>query len=76
MNGKLNAVIPSTDYDGSKKSENVEYCKYFGSMITNDARGTHEIEFKVAIAKAAFKKEKNIFSRKLELNVREKLVTC
>jgi hypothetical protein len=76
MNGKLNAIIPSTDYDGSKKSENVEYFKYFCRMITNDARGTHEIEFKVAIAKATFNKKRNLFSRKMELNVREKLATC
>jgi hypothetical protein len=45
-------------------------------MITNDARVTHEIESKVATAKAAFNKEKNIFSSKLKLNLRKKLVKC
>jgi hypothetical protein len=34
--------------------ENVEYLKYLGSMITNDARRAREIKFRIAIAKASF----------------------
>lgn len=31
--------------------ENVKYFRYIGSMITNDARFTHEIEPRNAVAK-------------------------
>jgi hypothetical protein len=36
----------------------VEYFKYLGSMITNDARCTREIKSKIVMAKATFNKEK------------------
>jgi hypothetical protein len=51
-----------------KQLENVEYFNYLGSMITNDAR--------IAMAKAAFNKKKNLFTSKLDLNLRKKLVKC
>jgi len=41
-----------------KQPENVEYFKYLGSMITNDARCTCEIKSKIAMAKDAFNKKK------------------
>jgi hypothetical protein len=62
-----------------KQLENVEYFNYLGSMITNDARCTHEIKSRIAMAKAAFskkKKTKNLFTSKLDLNLRKKLVKC
>jgi hypothetical protein len=37
-----------------KQPENLEYFNYTGSMETNAARRTHEIEFRIAMAKAAF----------------------
>ena len=37
-----------------KQPENVEYLKYLGSMITNEARCAREIKFRIAIEKAAF----------------------
>ena len=40
-----------------KQVENVEYFNYLGSMITNDARCTREIEYRIAMAKAAFNKK-------------------
>jgi hypothetical protein len=42
--------------------------------MTNDARCTREIKFRIAMAKAVFKKKKTLFTSKLELNVRNKLV--
>jgi hypothetical protein len=51
-----------------KQLENVEYFNYLGSMITSDARCTHEIKSRIAMAKAAFNKKKNLFTRKLDLN--------
>jgi hypothetical protein len=59
-----------------KQLENVEYLKYLGSMITNDARCTHEIKSRIAMAKAAFNKKKTLFTSKLDLNLRKKLVKC
>jgi hypothetical protein len=44
-------------------------------MITNDARCTREIKSRIAMAKAAFNK-KTLFTRKLDLNLRKKLVKC
>jgi hypothetical protein len=45
-----------------KQLENVEYFNYLGSMITNDARCTREIKYRIATAKAAFNKKKNLFT--------------
>jgi hypothetical protein len=59
-----------------KQLENVEYFNYLGSMITNDARFTREIKSRIAMAKAAFSKKKNLFTSKLDVNVRKKLVKC
>jgi hypothetical protein len=54
---------------------NVEELNYLGSMITNDARCTREIKARIAMAKAAFKK-KTLFTSKLHLELRKKLVKC
>ena len=58
-----------------KHVENVEYCNYLGSMITNDERCTGEIKSTNAMAKAAFNK-KTLFTSKLELCFRKKLIKC
>ena len=57
------------------KLENVKYLKYFGSMITTDARCTSEIKSRIGTAKAAFNK-KILFNNKLDLKLRKKLVKC
>jgi hypothetical protein len=36
-------------------------------MITNDAGCTHEIKYRIAMAKAAFKRTKKLFISKLNL---------
>jgi hypothetical protein len=43
-------------------------------MITNYARCTREIKARIAIAKAAFNRKKTLFTRKLDLEIRKKLV--
>jgi hypothetical protein len=58
-----------------KQLQNVEYFKYLGSMIANDARCIREIKSRIVMAKAAFNK-KNLFTSKLDLNLRKKLVKC
>ena len=47
-----------------------------GNVITNDARCTWEIQFKTAMAKAAFKMKMIILTSILDLNLRKKLVKC
>jgi hypothetical protein len=54
----------------------VEYFTYLGSTIANDARCTREIKSRIAMAKAAFNKKKVLFTKKLDLNIKKKLVKC
>jgi hypothetical protein len=56
-----------------KQLENVEY---LSSMITNDARCTCEIKSRIAVEMAAFNKKKSLFTSKLDLNLRKKLIIC
>jgi hypothetical protein len=44
--------------------------------MINDAKYTREIKSRIATEKAAFSKEKALFTRKLDLNLRKKLVKC
>ena len=51
--------------------------KYLGSMLTDDGKCTCEIKFGIAVEKAAFNKKKtDLFTSKLDLNLRKKLVKC
>jgi hypothetical protein len=45
-------------------------------MVTNDARCTREIKSRIAVSKAPFNKKKNLFTSKLDLKFRKKLVKC
>jgi len=45
-------------------------------MLTNDGRSTREIKSRIAMAKAAFRKKKTLFTSKLDLNLRKKLIKC
>jgi len=51
------------------KLENVEYFSYLSSMITSDSKCIHP-------EKAAFINKKNVFTSKLDLSLREKLMKC
>jgi hypothetical protein len=59
-----------------KQLEDVEYFNYLGNTITNGARCTREIKSRIVMAKAAFNEKKNLFTSKLDLNLRKKLVKC
>jgi hypothetical protein len=59
-----------------KQLENVEYFNYLGSLITDDATCTHEIKSRIAMTQAAFYTKKTLFTSKLDLNLRKKLVKC
>jgi len=54
-----------------KQVENMEYFKYVGSMLTNDARCTHEIKSKNAISKATFMKGKKTAHQYIRLKFKE-----
>jgi hypothetical protein len=57
-----------------KQPENVEYFSCLGRMITNDARCTREIKWRIVMGKAAFNKKTFFFASKLDLHLRKKLV--
>ena len=66
---------PVTIMIDQKQLENVECFKYLGCILTNDGRCTCEIKSRIAIAKAVFNK-KTLFTSKMDLNLRKKLVKC
>jgi hypothetical protein len=45
-------------------------------VVTNDGRCTREIKSRIAMTKAAFNKKKTLFTSKLDLNLRKKVVKC
>jgi len=57
-----------------KQLENVESFKYLGSVLTNDGGCTCKMKCRIAMAKAAFKKKRALFTSTLELELRKKLV--
>ena len=71
----LRQPSPVQNMIDQKQPENVECVKYLGSMKTNDASCTREIQSRIAMAKAAFNK-KTLFISKLNLNLRKKVVKC
>ena len=67
---------PVTIMIDQKQLENVEYFKYFGSVLTNDGRYMCEIKSRIVMAKVTFNKRKTLFTSTLDLNLRKKLVKC
>ena len=59
-----------------QKLGTVRIFQLFGSMIRNGARCTREVKSTIAMAKGALNREKTLFTRKMDLNVGNKLVTC
>ena len=59
-----------------KQLENMESFKYLGSILTNDGRCNCEIKCRIPMAKAAFNKNKGLFTSTLDLELRKKLVKC
>jgi len=53
-----------------KQLDDVEYFNSVGSMLTNDARCRREMNSRIAMAKAVFKK-KTLFTSKLDLKFEE-----
>jgi hypothetical protein len=59
-----------------KQLENGKPFKYLGSILTNYGRCTCEIKRRIAMVKAAFNKNRTLFTSTLDLELRKKLVKC
>jgi hypothetical protein len=59
-----------------KQLENVESFKYLCRMKTNDGIYTCEIKSRIAMVKAAFNKKGALFTKKMDLELRKKLLNC
>ena len=64
------------DQIDQKQLENVKSFKYLGNTLTNDGICTCEIKCRIAMAKAAFKKKRVLFTSIVDLELRKKLVKC
>jgi hypothetical protein len=51
-----------------KQLENVEYFNYLCRLITNDERCTREINSRIVVTNAEFKRKKTPSTKKLDLN--------
>jgi len=67
---------PVTIMIEQKQLDNMECFKYLDSILTNDGRCTCEVKSRIVMAEAAFSKKKSLFTSKLDLNLRKKLVKC
>jgi len=54
----------------------VESFKDLGSILKKDGRCTYDIKCRTAMANAAFKKKRALFTSALDLEMRKKLVNC
>lgn len=61
---------PFQNVTDKKQIGNVEHLNYFGSMITKDARYTHEIKSRIA-GKDSTKQEGDSFHLKIEHNFKK-----
>jgi hypothetical protein len=57
-----------------KELEDVQYCNYLRNNTTNYARCTQTFESRIAMAKAAFNRKKALFTSRLGLDLRKKVV--
>jgi hypothetical protein len=59
-----------------KQQENLECFNNMCSVITNGARCRPETKCRIVMIKAAFDQQGSLFTSKLDINVRKKLVKC
>ena len=62
---------PSQMKINQKQLENVEYFKYWGSVVRNYATCTLEIRARIVLTKVAFSRKKTLFTSNLDLNLRK-----
>ena len=61
---------------GNRELKEVHNFKYLGSFLIRDGYYTREIKMRIVIAKEAFNKIILVLTRKVNLELREKLVRC
>jgi hypothetical protein len=59
-----------------KQQKNVGYFNCLCNRITDEARCALEIKSRITMAKAAFNKMQTLFTNKMDLNLKKKLVKC
>jgi hypothetical protein len=59
-----------------KQVENVKYFNYLGSLMNSDVRCACEIKSGKAVTEVAFNKKNTLFTSRLGLNLRKKLIKC
>jgi hypothetical protein len=59
-----------------KQLQSVEHFNCLGSRITNGARCRREINYRIVTTEATFNRKKTLFTSKLNINLREKLIKC
>jgi hypothetical protein len=69
-------IFPVKIMIDQKQLENIDFFKYLGSILINNGRCTCEIKCRIAMAKAAFKKKRTLFTSTLDLELGKKLVKC
>jgi hypothetical protein len=57
---------------GEKQPENLKYFVYLGSKVSNDTPYTCDIKAWILMTKASLNAVKNLFARKMDLNLRKK----
>ena len=57
-----------------KKIEQVKQFKYLGAWITEDGRSDVEVKTRIALAKEAFSRRKELLSRRMRLDLRKKII--
>ena len=67
--GKVNNTI------NGNKIEQVKSSKYLGSTITENGRCETEIQARIALAKEAFSKRKELLTKRFSMDVKKQVVT-
>ena len=58
----------------NNKLNEVNHCKYLGSVLTRDGYCTREIKMRIAMTKEAFNRKISLLTSKLNTELRKKLV--
>jgi hypothetical protein len=66
--GKVELIVEG------QKVEQVTKFKYLGSYISEDGRCEEEIKVRIAMAKAAFSKRKELLARKMSMDVKKQII--
>ena len=59
-----------------KQLQQVKEFRYLGSVITRNAKCHEDIKKRIAIAKAAFNKRREIFTKSIGINTRKRIMKC